>query len=126
MQQTMVPKRKFDLEERTTKFTQNVRSFIRRITKKLTNTGDCKQLLRSSGSVGANYIEANEAMSKADFIARIKICRKEAKESAYWLQVLDLTFNLELESERKALMQEARELTLIFAAILRKTQNAVR
>ena len=86
------------------------------------NIEDGRQLIRSSGSVGANYIEANEALSKRDFIMRIKICRKEAKESRYWLKLIDTQEDLELGNERKDLEQEARELTNIFGSILRKSE----
>lgn len=75
--------KKFDLEDRTLAFAKDVRIFIRKLSKNLTNIDDCRQLLRSSGSVGANYIEANEALSQKDFRMRIKISRKEAKESAF-------------------------------------------
>ncbi len=73
------PKR-YDLEDRTFEFATKVRKFVRRLNKDIANFDDCKQLIRSSGSVGANYIEANEALSKKDFAMRIKICRKEANE----------------------------------------------
>ncbi len=72
--------------------------------------------------MGANYIEANEALSKKDFIMRIKICRKEDKESRYWLRLIDIQDDLELGNERKDLEQEARELTNIFGSILRKSE----
>ncbi len=77
-------------------------------------------MTRSSCSVGANYIEANESLSKKDFVMRIKICRKEAKESTYWLKLLDLNENQ--ESERDFLIQESVELTKIFGAILEKSK----
>ena len=86
------------------------------------NVEDGRQVVRSSGSVGANYIEANEALSKKDFIMRIKICRKEAKESAYWLKLIDAHSDEALESKRNKLIKEASELTNIFGAILRKSQ----
>ncbi|MFH0926497.1 MAG: four helix bundle protein [bacterium] len=83
-----------------------------------------KQFVRSSGSIGANYIEANESLSKKDFIMRVKISRKEAKESRYWLKLLDVhPDNLELEKERKDLEQEAGELMNILGSILRKCEN---
>ncbi len=90
--------------------------------KTISNVEDGKQLIKSSGSVGANYIEANEALSKKDFIMRIKICRKEAKESRYWLKLIDTQDNLELENEQKDLEQEAMELMNIFGSILRKSK----
>ena len=74
--------KQYDLEERTLRFAKQVRDFVKRLKKTVSNVEDIKQLVRASGSVGANYIEANEALSKKDFIMRIKICRKEAKESS--------------------------------------------
>ena len=106
---------KYDLEDRTLKFAKDVRVFVGLIDKKLINLDDCKQLLRSSGSVGANYIEANESLSKKDLALRIKICRKEAKESAYWLELL-----LEKGNGADILLKESRELVNIFGAILKK------
>ncbi|MBN1844963.1 MAG: four helix bundle protein [Sedimentisphaerales bacterium] len=85
------------------------------------NIEDRKQLIRSSGSIGANYIEANEALGKKDFVMRIKICRKEAKESRYWLCLIDTNNHLELEQERQTLENEARELTYIFGTIATKS-----
>ena len=83
-------KKQYDLEDRTELFAKNVRAFIKIVKKTISNIEDGKQVVRSSGSVGANYIEANEALSKKDFLMRIRICRKEAKESRYWLRLLDL------------------------------------
>jgi four helix bundle protein len=86
----------------------------------IAHTEISKQLVRSSGSVGANYIEANESLSKKDFLMRIKICRKEAKESAYWLKLSSPTKSNE-ETKLK-LMCESEELMKIFSAIMRKVQ----
>jgi len=83
---------------------------------------DGVQLVRSSGSVGANYIEAQEAMSKKDFGLRIKICRKEAKESRYWLTLLD-PVPPSLESERGRLIQEATEFVKIFSSMVEKIRH---
>ena len=113
--------KQYDLEERTLKFAKRVRAFVKQLKKTIANIEDGKQLVRASGSVGANYIEANEALSKKDFVMRIKICRKEAKESGYWLKLVDSESKSELERERKELAQEATELTNIFGAILRKS-----
>ncbi len=77
--------KKYDLEDRTFNFAKSVRALVKKLTKTIGNIEDGKQVIRSSGSVGANYIEANESLSKKDFVMRIKICRKEAKESRYWL-----------------------------------------
>jgi len=112
----------YDLEERTLKFSGRVRMFAKMLPKCLSNVDDIKQLIRSSGSVGANYIEANEALSKRDFVHRIKISRKEAKESRYWLLLLNSDNNLELEKERLKLIQEATELMNIFGSIIRKSE----
>jgi four helix bundle protein len=112
--------KQYDLEDRTLAFAKRVRAFVKRLRKTIANIEDSKQLIKASGSVGANYIEANEAISKKDFILRIKICRKEAKESRYWLRLVD-TNDEELEDERKELEQEASELTNIFGSILRKS-----
>ena len=92
--------KQYDLEERTLKFAKRVRSFVKKLKKTITNTEDGKQLIRASGSVGANYIEANEALSKKDFVMRIKICRKEAKESGYWLKLINPEGNKEVEHEQ--------------------------
>lgn len=110
----------YDLEERTFIFAKNVREFTKKLPKTLENLEDIPQLVRSSGSVGSNYIEANEALGKKDFYMRIKISRKEAKESKYWLRLVDTVGNKILDSERSALIQEALELTKIFGSILEK------
>ncbi len=109
----------FDLEERTYQFARRVRAFVRSLPRTIANIEDAKQVIRSSGSVGANYIEANEALSKKDFVMRIKISRKEAKESTYWLRLIMTAGTTEIEQERDALIQESVELMKIFGAILR-------
>jgi four helix bundle protein len=114
--------KQYDLEDRSLAFAKNVRSFVKKLKKTLSNIEDCKQLVRSSGSVGANYIEANEALGKKDFIMHIKICRKEAKESQYWLRLIDLDGKSGIEEEREVLAQEAKELTYIFGSILQKSK----
>ncbi|MCF6155081.1 MAG: four helix bundle protein [Candidatus Brocadia sp.] len=114
--------RHYDLEERTFLFAKNVRSFVRKLPKTIANIEDGKQLINASGSVGANYIEANESFSKKDFIFRIKICRKEAKESRYWLRLVFVANNDELGKEREQLVQEATELMNIFGAIIQKSK----
>lgn len=112
----------YDLEERTEQFARAVRGFARRVNLDIPNREDCKQMVRSSGSVGANYIEANEALSKKDFHHRIKICRKESKESRYWLKLVGVANRPDLTEERNDLVQEATELMLIFGAILKKSE----
>lgn len=113
--------KKFDLEERSQKFARSVRVTLNKFEKTIINMDDFRQLIRSSGSVGANYIEANESLSKKDFKYRIKICRKEAKESVYWLNIM-----LVKESEQELvneLKKEALELQKIFGAILTKMKG---
>jgi four helix bundle protein len=114
--------KEYDLEERTFVFAKSVREFIKKLSRTISNIEDSKQVIRSSGSMGANYIEANEASSKKDFIMRIKISRKESKESKYWLRLLDTNDDLALEKERSNLIKEANELMMIFSAIMRKSQ----
>ncbi len=116
------PGPQYDLEERTFEFAKQVRSFVKTLPRTLCNQEDVKQVVRSSGSIGANYIEANEAVSKKDFLHRIRISRKEAKETRYWLRLLDTRNNQELNNVRERMIQESTELMLIFGAILKKSE----
>jgi four helix bundle protein len=84
-----VKTKRYDLEDRTLLFAKRVRTYVKKLRKTISNLEDSRQLIRSSGSIGANYIEANESLGKRDFALRIRISRKEAKESAYWLRLLD-------------------------------------
>jgi len=112
---------RYDLEDRTYQFAKDVRTFVKKLPRTICTQEDGRQLVRASGSVGANYIEANEALSRKDFVMRIKICRKESKESRYWLRLLDTSAG-PLDIERNRLIQESDELMRIFAAILRKSE----
>ncbi len=112
----------YDLEERTFQFAKSVRFFIKKLPRTIANIEDGKQLIKSSGSVGANYIEANESLSKKDFVFRIKICRKEAKESAYFIRLIKDTNPKELENETLFLYNEAIELKKIFSSIIEKSK----
>jgi four helix bundle protein len=114
--------KRYDLESRTAAFAKNCRELVAKLKPTISNVEDGKQLLKASGSVGANYIEANEALSKKDFQMRIKICRKEAKESRYWLQLIDHEINCHLNKELIELIQESTELMNIFGAILIKAR----
>jgi four helix bundle protein len=113
--------RAYDLEERTFQFAKRGRAFVKTLPRTLANIEDAKQLIKASGSVGTNYIEANESLSHKDFRMRIKISRKEAKESRYWLRLLHTGDQAAVESERERLIQEATELMCIVGAILRKS-----
>lgn len=111
---------KYDLADRTLKFAKDTRELIKLLPKTIGNLEDGKQLVRSSGSVGANYIEANESLGTKDFYMKMKICRKESKESRYWLTLVDTNNNESLEFERNRLTQEATEFILIFNSIIQK------
>ena len=109
----------YDLEERTYNFAKDVRLWLKKISKTLINVEDIKQLIRSSGSVGANYIEANEALSKKDFIMRMRISRKESKETTYWIRlILDTIQDAELNKEGIHLLNESIQLTKICSSII--------
>src|SRR3990170_7445693 len=114
-------KKQYDLEDRTLQFAKSVRIFVKMLPKTTVNVEDSKQVIRSSGSIGANYIEANEALSKKDFVMRIKICRKEAKETKYWLEIIDTNNDKVIENEKRKLLNEATELIMIMSAIMRKS-----
>ena len=112
----------YDLEEMTFQFAKDVRLFVKTLPKTIANIEDGKQLIKASGSVGANYIEANESLGKKDFLVRIRISRKEAKESGYWLRLIHETNKLKNADEALRLIQEANELKKIFSSILEKSK----
>lgn len=122
MTQIINPKqdKKYDLEERCLKFAKRVNIYVINLPKSIPNIENGKQLVRSAGSIGANYIEANEALSRKDFAMRIKISRKEARESEFWLELTEPL--KEFEQGKTALLQEALELRKIFGSILEKTK----
>jgi four helix bundle protein len=111
--------KQYDLEDRTLEFAKRVIEFVNKLPKTLTNIEISRQLVRAAGSVGANYIEANESLSKKDLLMRIKICRKESKESRYWLKLV--SWDEGLENERGNLIQESTELMKFFGATLEKS-----
>lgn len=112
--------KQYDLGIRTLKFAKRVFAYVHEIPKTISNVEVGRQLIRSSGSVGANYIEAEEALSKKDFVMRIKISRKESKESRYWLNLSEPKENQSKEKEE--LVQEATELMKIFGSIVQKSK----
>jgi len=119
--QMTIPKRKdYDLEERTFKFARRVNQYVNNLPKTISNIENGRQLVRSAGSVGANYIEANESLSKKDFALRIKISKKEAKESRFWLRLTEP--NGEFIKEKEMLIAESTELMKIFGSILEKSK----
>ena len=109
----------YDLEERTFLFAKECRMYIQKLPKTISNIEDGKQLIRSSGSVGANYIEANEKLGEKDLSFRLKIARKEAKESKYWLRLLQ-ELNPELKEISENLLFEVEELRKILSVIITK------
>ena len=115
--------KQYDLEDRRFEFAKASRAFVKRLPRTIANIEDAKQFIQASGSVGANYIEANESIGKKDFVMKVKTCRREAKESGYWLRLLDC--DGDLETARAKLLAEARELTKIFGAIVRKSKECI-
>ena len=111
----------YDLEERTFQFAKASRAFVKQMPRTISNVEDVKQFIRASGSIGANYIEANEAIGKKDFVMKIKICRREAKESRYWLRLIDI--DGKFERDQAWLLNEADKLMKIFGAIVRKSEE---
>jgi len=111
--------KQYDLEERTLKFAKSVIEFVKTLPKTAVNNEIVKQLVRSAGSIGANYIEANESLSRKDFAMRIKICRKESKESIYWLRLIEVN-DEQRGKERQRLIKEVTELMKIFGSIVEK------
>ena len=111
-----------DLEDRTFRFAESVRAFVKELPRTISNSQDVRQLVRASGSVAANWIEADEALSKKDFLMRVKICRKEAKESRLFLRLIDAELAKTTLAARDKLADEARQLTLIFSSIISKNE----
>lgn len=113
--------KKYDLEERTFDFAKDCRKYVKSLKTSIGNLEDGKQLIRSSGSVGANYIEANEKLGEKDFQFRLRIARKEAKESGYWLRLLkEMNPDDDLV---KDLIKESLELRRILSSILNKVKR---
>jgi four helix bundle protein len=113
------------LEERCHQFGKRARVFCRKVKKDIGNAEDIKQLVRSSGSVGANYIEANENVGKGDLKYRVKVCRKEAKESVHFLGLIELFEDLDLQKERDWLIDEANQLRKIFSSMIKKLDENI-
>ena len=114
----------YDLEQRTLAFAKRLWEFVKKVVKDFPNVEYCRQVVRSSGSIGANYIEANESLGKKDFRMHIRISKKEAKETIYWLELI--SSNESLDQERLSLVSEASELMKIFGAISVKSEQVFR
>src|SRR4030042_127488 len=117
----IINSKQYDLEERTLRFAKEVIEFTKTLPRTIANVEIMKQLIRASGSVGANYIEANEALSKKDFAVWVKICRKECKESRYWLSLIGVKGE-DAGNRQQSLINEATELMKIFGSIVEKTK----
>lgn len=119
-QDTNTKQRVFDLEERTLKFSKSIVNFCKLLPKNIITIPLIGQLLRSATSIGANYLEANDALGKKDFIMRIKIARKESKETIYWLHLI-LEADFIKNDNILPLLREAEELRSILSAIIKKS-----
>lgn len=106
------------LRERIRTFAQDVRAFVRKTPRTIASLSDVRQLVRSSGFIGAHYVNADEAPSREDFLFSIRGCRRECKQCAHWLALLDANLDERSEEMRTALLQEAQELERIFNAII--------
>lgn len=116
----MTNNKKYDLEERTLNFAKKVIDLVRKPPKNSVNFELISQVIRSSGSIGANYREANDALGKKDFYMRVRVCRKESKETRYWLELI-LHNNSNLKTEIEPLILEATEFTKIFSSMIKKS-----
>jgi len=113
--------KQYDLEERTFQFAKASRVFVKQLPEQSLTLRTRNSLFAHRGSIGANYIEANECIGKKDFLMKIKTCRREAKETGYWLRLLDV--DCEHETECQNLIREAGELMNIFGAIVRNFEE---
>lgn len=114
--------KQYDLEERTAKFGERVILFVKQIPKDFVTLPILNQLVRAGTSVGANYCEADDAESKKDFVHKIGIAKKEARETKHWLRMI-VTAYPESKERARLLWQEAKEINLIFNAIVKKIRN---
>ena len=113
---------KYDLEERTAKFGEEIVKFAKKIPKNSVTIPLITQLVKSGTSVGANYCEADDAESSKDFQHKIGICKKEARETKHWLRMIVIAVP-ELKEEARKHWKEAHELNLIFNAIVNSTNK---
>ncbi|PIU46962.1 four helix bundle protein [bacterium (Candidatus Gribaldobacteria) CG07_land_8_20_14_0_80_33_18] len=111
--------KKYDLEERTAKFGEEIIEFAKNLPDTLINRPIINQMVRAGTSIGANYMEADAAESNKDFQHKIGICKKEAKETLHWVRMIAKANPNKSEKCRK-LWKEAHELVLIFSSIIRK------
>ena len=110
----------YDLEEHCFIFAKRVNAYVRKLPKDIPNIENGKQLARSAGSIGANYIEANESLSKKDFAMRVKISKKESEETRFWLRLAVPLSDQEVEQAER--IAEVTELMKIFGSIIEKSK----
>lgn len=122
MTNAQLPKRKFDLEDRTLEFAKRIIRMCKELPANSVNDKLIDQVIRSAGSVGANYREANDALGTKDFLMRLKISRKEAKETRFWLELI-IEANPALRKRIEGLFQESIELKKILSSIIAKLQK---
>lgn len=115
-------KKKYDLAERTAKFGENVVAFVKSLPENAVNRPLISQVVRSGTSIGANYMEADGAMSKKDFHHKIGICKKESKETMHWFRMIAKA-SPDHREECRTLWQEAHEFALIFSSIGRNKKK---
>ena len=111
----------FDLEDRTLQFSKRIAKLVKALPKDEVNMVYTGQVIRSGASVGANYIEANEALGKKDFMMRMRISRKEAKETIYWLRLI-IENNKDIATRIEPLLNEAIEILKIMSSIIEKSK----
>ncbi|MFC1595050.1 four helix bundle protein [Patescibacteria group bacterium] len=114
-------KKEYNLEDRTTEFAKRIIRLCKALPKNAMNNRLIGQIVGSAGSIGANYREANDALGKKDFIFRLKIARKEAKETIHWLEIIEEA-NLEFQSRMKDVKKEAHEIKNILSSIISKSK----
>ncbi len=119
----MEKRRSYDLEKRTSKFGEEIITFVKTVPKDVITRPLITQLIKAGTSIGANYCEANDAESKKDFCHKLGITRKESKETCFWLQMIAKACP-ESKQQGRILWKEAKELNLIFSSIIRKARSS--
>ena len=112
----------YDLKKRTQAFAVSCRRFVKTLPRSTINQVDGRQLVKASGSVGANYLEADNALGDKDFLMRIGICLKEAREAKYWLSLIEPA-SRDSSRQQQGLLKESAELVRILAAMIRNKRS---
>lgn len=120
----VIGRRKYDLEDRALAFARHVRIFTDKLPKTIANTEYIRQLIRASGSIGANYLEANDALGAKDFVMKVRTSRREAKETRYWLRLVDVQDSSLRIQEQEELVEEAQEFVRILSAMIKSFENS--